>query len=226
MSTKRVILVGATGMVGGCILRICLKRSDVDSVTVVGRRPTGITHPKMSEIIHNDFADYSDIVDAFRGQDLALYCIGVYSGTVPDDEFRRITVDYTVAFAETLHRNSPDAIFCFLSGQGADQTEKSRFAFARCKGIAEKALANIGFRRLRIFSPGYIYPVTPRKEPNVTYRLTRALYPVLRRLYPNIGVSSEELAKVMVRAGLDDNSPKGIRILENKDIRKWRRQAR
>ena len=138
---------------------------------------------------------------------------------MPDALFREITVDYTVAFAESLHRASPQAAFCFLSGQGADQTEKSRMAFARYKGAAETALLNTGFPRVHIFRPGYIYPVTPRKEPNLMYTISRFLYPLLRRIYPNIGIASENLADAMVHAGLYGTGDIKSPILENKNIR-------
>jgi uncharacterized protein YbjT (DUF2867 family) len=219
MSEKQVIITGATGMIGGCVLHVCLDDPDVSMVTVVGRRSTGVKHAKMREVHHEDFMDYSSIAETPKNQDVALYCLGAYTGAVPDDLFRQITVDYTLEFARSLHRASPQAEFCFLSGQGADQTEQSRVAFARYKGAAEKELLKLGFPRVHIFRPGYIYPVTPRKEPNILYRLFRVLYPVLRHVYPNIGVSSEDLASTMMHIGLhgiDDNENS---VLENRDIR-------
>ena len=143
----------------------------------------------------------------------------IITGAVPDDLFRQITVDYTLALARALHKASPRAAFCFLSGQGADPTEKSRMAFARYKGAAENALLDIGFPRVHIFRPGYIYPVTPRKEPNLMYTISRFLYPLVRRIYPNIGISSEDLANAMVHAGLYGTGENENPILENKDIR-------
>lgn len=219
MSGKKVILTGATGMVGGCALRSCLENSDISRVTTIGRQITGIKHPKLREIQHENFLDFSSVSDELRDQDVALFCLGVYTGAVPDDVFREITVDYTVAFASALHNESPQVSFCFLSGQGADQTEKSRAAFARYKGAAEKALIDIGFANLHIFRPGYIYPVTPRKEPNVFYRIFRGLYPMIRLVYPNICVPSEDLARAMVHAGLYGTGEHKDPILENKHIR-------
>ena len=219
MSDKRIIIVGATGMVGGNVLRESLIRSDVGAVTVVGRRVTGIEDAKLCEVVHDDYMDYSEVIEVFDSQDVALFCIGAYTGTVPDEEFREITVDYAVAFARALHQRSPEAAFCFLSGQGADQTERSRMAFARYKGAAEKALLDFGFPRVHIFRPGYIYPVSPRNEPNFTYRITRVLHPVLRRIYPNIGIASDDLARAMVVAGLDGTGAHEAPVLENRDIR-------
>ncbi len=219
MSKKRVIITGATGMVGGCALRICLKNPDVSIVTAMGRRPTGINDQKLREVVIDDFSDYSAITDVLKNQDAALFCLGVYTGAVPDEAFHQITVDYTLAFARALYKASSQAAFCFLSGQGADQTEKSRMAFARYKGAAEKVLLEIGFPRVHIFRPGYIYPVTPRQEPNLMYTISRLLYPLLRRIYPNIGISSEDLAATIVQVGLYGTGSNENPILENKDIR-------
>jgi uncharacterized protein YbjT (DUF2867 family) len=219
MREKKVIITGATGMVGGCALRICLENPEVSLVTVIGRSRTGINHAKLREVVIEDFTDYSALEDTLENQDGAIYCLGAYTGSVPSDLFREITVDYTVAFAKALHKASPQTAFCFLSGQGADQTEQSRVAFARYKGAAEKALLDTGFPRVHIFRPGYIYPVTPRKEPNLMYTISRLLYPVLRRVYPNIGIPSENLAAAMVHAGLYGTGENENPVLENKDIR-------
>ena len=143
-------MIGATGMVGGHALQLCLEHPDVSSVAVIGRKSVGVEHTKVREVIHADFADCSTVAEALDGHDLALYCLGAYTGSVPDDEFRTITVDYTVAFARALHEGSPRAVFCFLSGQGADPSEKSRMAFARYKGMAENALLRIGFPRVHL----------------------------------------------------------------------------
>jgi uncharacterized protein YbjT (DUF2867 family) len=219
MSEKNVIITGATGMVGGCALSICLENPDVSMVTVIGRRSTGIENVRLREVLVDDFTDYSALAGELKNQDVAIYCLGAYTGAVSDDLFREITVDYTLAFARALHRASPQAAFCFLSGQGADQTEKSRMAFARYKGAAESALLDMGFPRVHIFRPGYIYPFTPRKEPNLMYTISRFLYPLVRRLYPNIGIPSENLAAAMVHAGLYGTGEIENPILENKDIR-------
>ncbi|MCP4654398.1 MAG: hypothetical protein GY856_03155 [bacterium] len=206
-------------MIGGIALREMLLSPDVARVTVVGRRATGRSDPKLREILHQDFTDYGEITEAFENQDVALFCLGAYTGAVPDDELRRVTVDTTKAFAQALRARSPQAVFCFLSGQGADPTGRSRIAFARYKGAAENALVELGFPRVHIFRPGYIYPVEPRREPNVSYRIVRALYPVLRRVYPNLGIASDDLARAMVHAGLHGTGSHEVPVLENRDIR-------
>ncbi|MFO0572247.1 MAG: NAD(P)H-binding protein [Polyangiaceae bacterium] len=216
MKPKRVLIAGSSGMVGGHALDICLERPDVARVTSIVRKRTGREHPKLLEVVHADFLDFSAIVDAFRGHDACLFCVGVYTGQVPDAEFRRITVDVTVAFAEVLRRHSPHVAFCFLSGAGADPSEKSRMSFARYKGAAENALSALGFERLHVFRPGYIHPVVAREEPNFSYKLMRAVHPVLGWVYPNVGVDSDALARVMVDAALSGCEKT---VLENRDIR-------
>ena len=148
-----------------------------------------------------------------------MFCLGVYTGAVPDEEFRRITVDYTVEFARVLRASSPGAAFSFLSGSGADQTERSRLPFARYKGKAEKALLAAGFPRLYIFRPAYIYPVEPRKEPNISYRLLRTIYPVFRVLFPNQVIPADDLARAMVDVAVRKSTESGGMVLENRDIR-------
>jgi uncharacterized protein YbjT (DUF2867 family) len=216
---KRIVIVGATGMVGGYALRYALENPAVGSVTSIGRRKLGILHPKLKEVLHQDFADCSALADVLSGQDAAAFCLGTYTGTVPDAELRTITVGYTVEFARVLHLSSPDAAFSFLSGNGADPTGKSRIPFARYKGQAETALRAAGFPGLYLFRPAYIYPVEPRKEPNFSYRLLRAIYPVFRALFPNQVVRADDLAEAMVDVVVGAAGERRTLVLENRDIR-------
>jgi len=166
---KRLVIVGGSGMVGGYALRYALEHPNVERVTSVGRRNLGISHSKLSEVLHPDFADCSALTQTLSGQDAAVFCLGTYTGAVPDAELRKITLDYTIEFARVLRGSSPDAAFTFLSGNGADPTGRSRMAFARYKGAAEKALLAAGFPCVYIFRPAYIYSVQ-------TDRISR-LYP-------------------------------------------------
>jgi uncharacterized protein YbjT (DUF2867 family) len=195
---KRVVIAGATGMVGGYALRYALNHPAVERATAIGRRKLGISHSKLDEVLHRDFADCSALAETLSDQDAAVFCLGTYTGSVSDAELRKVTVDYTVEFARILRRSSPDAAFSFLSGSGADPTGRSRMAFARYKGEAEKALLAAGFPRLYIFRPAYIYPVEPRKEPTFSYRLLRAIYPASRMLFPNQVIPADDLARAMV----------------------------
>jgi len=218
-ATKRVVIVGASGMVGGYALRYLLEDAAVGGVTSIGRRNLGVSHPKLSEILHSDFADCSPLAEALTEHDAAVYCLGAYTGAVPDDELRRITVDYTIEFARVLRASSPNATFAFLSGSGADPTGRSRMAFARYKGEAENALSADGFPSVYMFRPAYIYPVQPRKEPALSYRLLRAIYPVFRVLFPNQVIRADDLARTMEDAAVRGIGEGRTLVLENRDIR-------
>jgi uncharacterized protein YbjT (DUF2867 family) len=218
-ATKKLVVMGATGMVGGCALRYALEHPAVARVTAIGRRKLGMAHPKLKEVLHTDFADCSALAEPLSGQDAAVYCLGAYTGAVPDAVLRKITVNYTSEFARVLHIGSPDAAFSFLSGNGADPTGQSRMAFARYKGEAEKALLAAGFPAVYIFRPAYIYPVEPRKEPNFSYRLLRRTYPVFRVLFPNQVIRADDLARAMVDVTVRGRGERGGVVLENRDIR-------
>jgi uncharacterized protein YbjT (DUF2867 family) len=215
----RLVIVGATGMVGGYALRYALDDDDVGTVTAIGRRSLCIAHPKLKEVLHRDFADCSALADALAGQDAAVFCLGAYTGAVSDAELRKVTVDYTIEFARVLRISSPAAAFSFLSGSGADPTGRSRLAFARHKGEAENALLAAGFPRVYIFRPAYIYPVEARKEPNFSYRLLRAIYPAFRVLFPNQVIRADDLARAMVDVAVPRTGEPASLVLENRDIR-------
>jgi uncharacterized protein YbjT (DUF2867 family) len=214
----RLVIVGATGMVGGYAIRYALDHPSVARVTAIGRRKLGISHAKLDEVLHRDFADCSALAEALSHQDGAVFCLGTYTGAVPDTELRRITVDYAVEFGGVLRDRSPNAAFSFLSGNGADPTGRSRMAFARYKGQAENALLAMAFPRTYIFRPAYIYPVEPRKEPNLSYRLLRAIYPVFRVIFPNLVIAADDLGRVMVDVTMHQGDAGGL-IFENRDIR-------
>jgi uncharacterized protein YbjT (DUF2867 family) len=216
---KRVVLVGATGMVGGLALRYALNHPSVKAATAVVRRKVGFSHPKLCEVLHADFSDCSSLSAVLADQDAAVFCLGAYTGAVPDPQLRATTIDYPIEFARVLRENSRDAGFSFLSGNGADPTGRSRIPFARYKGEAENALLASAFVRLYIFRPAYIYPVEPRKEPNFSYRLLRAIYPVFRTPFPNLVIRADDLARAMVEIVVGGTGVAPARIFENRDIR-------
>jgi uncharacterized protein YbjT (DUF2867 family) len=210
----KAIITGGTGMTGSLILAHCLKSADISEVVSLVRQPTGSTHQKLTEVVVQNFEDYSSHDSLFKGADMAFFFIGVYTGQVDDDIFRKISVNYAFQFALALKEHSPKATLCLLSGAGADRTEKSSAAFARYKGMAENQIEALKLN-FYTFRPGYIYPVTPREEPNIMYRISRALYPLIRMLGQNSSIKSTELAEAMFRV-----ARKGADkcILENKDI--------
>lgn len=216
MTGKKILIAGASGMIGFLILKEALKNNDVASVICLVRRPLNISHQKLIEIQVTDFKNYSSVAQAFRGLNAAYFCIGVYSGNVLNDVLREVTVDYAIAFAKMLKDNSPEATLCLLSGAGADQTGKSRIPFARYKGIAEAEINKLNLN-FYTFRPGYIYPVTPRKEPNWGYKLLRLIYPLIKLFGKKYSIKSTDLAESMFQVGLN-GFPK--KILENIDMQK------
>jgi uncharacterized protein YbjT (DUF2867 family) len=213
---KKVLITGSTGMVGSLLLKICLESDLISEVISLVRKKTGIPHKKLCEVVIDNFLNYDHCVQHFQDVDLVFYCLGVYTGAVPEKEFRDITVNYPMALANSVIAFSPNACFCLLSGQGADRTEKSKMMFARDKGAVENQLSAIGFKSFYTFRPGYIYPSVPRKEPNMGYTLSRILYPVIKLFGDNLSVTSEKLAAAMFEVGMHGYSKE---ILENKDIR-------
>ncbi|WP_299549798.1 hypothetical protein [Seonamhaeicola sp.] len=212
---KTVLILGASGMVGGEVLSLCLQNHQVGKVKIIVRRPLGIINDKLEEIIHSDYYNYSTIADRLKDVDVCYFCIGVYTGAVPKEEFNKITIDMPFELAKVLNKQNPNITFCLLSGAGADSTEQSRVLFAKAKGIAENRLIGLGFNRLYIFRPGYIYPVTPRKEPNIWYRLFRILYKPLKGIMKSSSVTSVQLASKMIAVSLSENEQV---IFENMDI--------
>ena len=201
-------------MVGNLILNHCLTSSEVDKVTSLVRRKSENKHTKLKEVIIKDFTDYSEHTDLFKEVDAAYFCIGVYTGQVEDDKFKEITINYAFEFAKTLKANSPKSTLCLLSGAGADRTEKSSTPFAKYKGIVENRISGLGLD-FYAFRPGYIYPVTPRKEPNLMYRLSRMLYPLIKMMGSSVSIKSTELARAMFKIGIHKADTE---ILENRKI--------
>ena len=217
--TKRVLIAGASGMVGERALHYCLQSDRASEVVTLGRRKLSKEHPKLTQYIHQDFLDLADVEQVFENIDACIYCVGAYSGRHSDDEFRRITVGVAESFGRTLAEKSPQAGLVFLSAQGADLTESSRLAFARYKGAAENVVLNLQFPRLDIFRPGFIYPSQNRVAPNFAYRVFGFLYPALSRIYPNVGLSSDELGWALAEAALNAPIQAEGPIWENQEIR-------
>lgn len=210
-----VLITGSTGMVGNLVLRKCLDSDKITEVRSLVRKATGLQHNKLKETVIEDFEDYSNHMHLFKDIDVAYFCLGVYTGQVPDEEFKKITVNYSVEFAKVLKKESPEATLCLLSGAGADRTEKSKTSFARYKGMAENQIFKLGLNAYS-FRPAYIYPVEPRKEPNVGYRIMKVFYPVLKAF--GMSVRSTDLAKAIFSIGLSGAEKN---VLENKDILKY-----
>lgn len=198
-----ILLTGATGMVGNLVLDQCLASAAVSKVFSISRRSSGRKDPKLEEILKQNFESWDEL-DGLPTIDAVIFCLGVYTGAVPKDTFKKITLDYPVGLGKKLLSLNPEARFVLLSGQGADRKEKSPFSFARFKGMAENQLAAIGFKQFNSLRPAYIYPVEEREEPNLTYKLTRKIYPLIKQLGPKNSITSEELAEGMFKAATTD----------------------
>ena len=212
---KTVLITGSTGMIGSLVLEHCLQSQEILRVISLVRRSSGATHQKLQEVIIKDFLNLDEDAQYWESVDIVYYCLGVYTGAVDRELFQQITVDYPETLARLLHRKSPHLVFCLLSGAGADRSETSRMMFARGKGIIENKLSKMGFKSFLALRPGYIYPVTPRKEPNISYRVMRFLYPIFKLTGKNTSIKSTDLAKSMFWVGLHGSDQE---ILENSDI--------
>ncbi|MCG8493992.1 MAG: NAD(P)H-binding protein [Sneathiellales bacterium] len=210
-----ILITGATGMIGSLVLEHCLAAPVVTHVTSLVRTPSGISHPKLRELLITDFMDLGALKTKLAETDLVFYCLGAYTGQVSKEEMRHITVDMPVHLADILMQAGTRPRFCLLSGAGADRTGKSRMAFARDKGAVETYLSNADIGDFYAFRPAYIYPETPRKEPNFSYRLMRLAWPLIRLLGDEMSIRSGDLARAMVQVGLKGHSSE---ILENRDI--------
>ncbi len=165
---RNVLITGATGMIGGLVLEHCLAEPTIKQVTSLVRRSSGISHDTLQEIIVPNFMDLSAFQGVLSKIDLVFYCLGTYTGSVSADDMRRTTVDMPAHLAKLLEQAGARPRFCLLSGAGADRREKSRAAFARDKGAIENILTKADFSSFHTFRPSYIYPVTPRQEPNLS----------------------------------------------------------
>ena len=203
-------------MVGGHVLKLALSSDQISKVIVYGRSSVDFEHEKMVEYLSPIFTQFPVDLLAQMGQvDHVLFCLGVYTGAVKRKLFREITVDYPVELARKHLEANPNGSFTLLSGQGADRSEKSRMMFAEDKGAAENLLSTMYAGTFYTFRPGYIYPVEKRIEPNFSYRLSRALYPVLKWMGPKFSITSHQLAEGIFTSVV--RNPKQ-EILENQEI--------
>lgn len=213
----KVILFGATGMIGEGALIECLDDPQVEKVLVVTRRSTGRTHDKLVELIHEDFTDYSGVEDQLTGYDACLFCLGVSSAGMSEEKYRHITHDFAVAAGETLARLNPEMRMCFISGAGTDI--EGRQMWARVKAEAEQAMLALPFKSAHMFRPAAIEPLKGVTSRVTSYRIMYALVgwslPFWRKVSPGFVTTTEILGRALIRVGRDGHE---LRILENGDI--------
>ncbi len=215
----KAILFGASGMVGQGVLRECLLDPEVTAVLSIVRRSTGQQHPKLREIVHNDFFNFSALEPDLTELDACFFCLGVSSAGMSEESYRRITYDITLAAAETLVKLNPSLTFIYVSGAGTDSSEHGRTMWARVKGHTENALLRLPFKAAYMFRPALIVPlhgITSRtKLYRVSYAVLGPLLPVLKALMPKYVTTTEKLGRAMLIAA-KRGAPKPI--LETSDI--------
>lgn len=215
----RVVLFGATGMLGSGALIECLAHPDVEAVLSVGRRACGVAHAKLDEVVHDDLFDYRKVRDRLEGYDACLYCLGVSSVGMSEADYHRVTYEMTLRAAEALLEANRGLTFCYVSGAGADASEKGRIMWAREKGRIENRLMVAPFRAAWMFRPGFVQPVKGVRSRtrlyNAVYAVLGPLHPVLERIVPARVTTTERLGLAMIRAARD-GAP--APVLENRDI--------
>lgn len=215
----KVILFGASGMVGQGALRECLLDPDVEAVLAIGRSASGQHHPKLKELVQEDVGDLKMLEQELKGYGACLFCLGVSAVGMSEADYRRITYDLTLRIAQTLERLNPKMTFVYVSGGGTDATEKGLTMWARVKGATENALLAMPFERAYMLRPGFIRPlhgiVSKTRWYRVLYSLVGPVYPMFKRLFPGHVTTTEELARAMLQLLKNGSSE---RVLENRDI--------
>ena len=215
----KVILFGATGMVGQGVLRECLLDADVESVLSVGRSPTGQSHAKLREIVHGDFLDYSEIEAQLAGYDACFFCLGVTSIGLTEQRYRHLTYDITLAAATTLAKLNPQMVFVYVTGRGTDSTEQGSLMWARVKGKTENDLLKLPFKAAYMFRPAGIQPLHGVRSKTgwvqAIYTAASPLLSVLTRVAPKYMTTTEQVGRAMI-AVAKHGYPKPV--LESEDI--------
>jgi uncharacterized protein YbjT (DUF2867 family) len=215
----KLLIFGATGMVGQGVLRECLQDPDVDEVATIGRTATGTKHAKLREIVHSDLSNYTGLEPQLAGFDACFFCLGVSSNGLTEADYSHLTYDLTLAAAQALSRINPGMTFIYVSGAGTDSSEKGRSMWARVKGRTENALLKLPLSAY-MFRPGFIQPMDgiQSKTPSyrIFYRILGPLLPLLRRALPNQVLTTREIGQAMLAVAKHGYEK---RILETKDIR-------
>jgi len=219
MKKLKVIITGATGMVGEGVLYECLHHPEVEKVLVITRTSCGYSHPKLTEIIHNDFFDVTSLKDRLTGYNACYFCLGVTSLGKNEEDYTRFTYTLTLNFAKTLATLNPDMTFCYISGASTDSSEKGRTMWARVKGKTENDLMKLPFKHVYNFRPGGIQPFLPLKPSQTyykTYKYLGWLFFLMKTLTPNMVITLKDLAAAMINASLTGYAKN---ILEMKDMK-------
>ena len=215
----KILIVGATGMVGQGVLRECLAAPDVSEVTVLGRTKIEPTHPKLRQLVQDDLFDLAPVESALRGMDACFFCLGVSSSGMSEAAYQHITYDLTLAVASVLARLSPAMTFVYVSGAGTDSSEQGRSMWARVKGRTENALNALPFASVYLFRPAIIQPMHGIESKTASYRLfyklAKPLLPLMTLLFPQFAVTTQAIGLTMLNAARQRS---GRFVLESRDI--------
>lgn len=211
----RVIVTGASGMVGEGVFHECLRNDAVENILVVGRKSCGVSHPKLTEIIHQDFFHLSAIEDDLKGYNACFFCLGVSSVGISKEEYEHLTYDLTMNFARTLVEENPEMTFCYVSGKSTDSTEKGRLHWARVKGKTENDLMKLPFKKVFAFRIGFVKPDKDAKNILTAYKYLGWLYPIVRAVSNNYASTLSEVGRAMINGVTKDGEKN---ILEVEDI--------
>jgi len=217
MNKLKVIVTGSTGMVGEGVLHECMEHNDVESILVINRKPCGVFHPKLTELIHPDFFDISSLKEQITGYSACFFCLGVSSLGMNETEYTRMTYTLTLNFARTLAGLNPAMTFCYVSGAGTDGSEKGRSMWARVKGRTENDLMKLPFRQAFNFRLAFPIPAKGMKNTHTYFKYVAWLIPLVRVMFPNIICSLKDLGKAMINSALY-GYPAGV--LEVRDIKR------
>lgn len=198
----KVIVTGSTGMVGEGVLHECLQRPEMEKVLVINRRPCGVSHPKLTEIIHDNFFDFSPIEEQLKNYDTCFFCLGVSSIGMKENTYHRLTYELTMHVAETLSRVTQGMVFTYVSGTGTDTTEEGRVMWARVKGKTENHLLKLPFKHAYMFRPGYIQPTKGLKNTWRFISFISWLYPAFKIVFPKYVCTLKEIGDAMINCVL------------------------
>jgi uncharacterized protein YbjT (DUF2867 family) len=194
----KIIVTGATGLVGAEVIRQAMNDPRITEIIALTRKATSLSHPKLRTVIHSDFLDYSLLSDIFRNADACIWCLGISQSQVTKEQYHTITYDYTIKAANAMLYANPAINFIFVSGAGADSSEKSRTLFARVKGKTENALQKLPFKKLVIARPGGIKPIHKNPNTSLFNKLAIPLFPLMELIMPSMVISSVDLAKALL----------------------------
>lgn len=216
----KVILFGATGMVGQGVLCECLADPEVERVLVIGRNACGVDDPKLDEIVRSDLFDYADVEALMRGYDACFFCLGVSAAGMSEERYTKITYDLTMATANTLARLNPKMTFIYVSGAGTDSSARGRIMWARVKGRTENELLQLPFESAYMFRPAFIQPMhgiqSRTKLYRVLYAIVGPLFPILNALFPKHVTTTEQVGRAMLEVAKRGHP---TRVVENAAIR-------